>query len=218
MMVKFIFSQKQEVKDLLWLYSEVSFFAKMPYKVYYPEISKDLVKALEKDPNDEQKIIELNKQFGTIFNREKDIYQTTLEKVEENWRKIEDSFFSFLKNNVDYKNSYKCFISRYGPGGTFHPLSSISVRARLENPKDINNANETIAHEIIHLCVNNLVKKYKLGFENTERLVDLILVKTELKKLFNHPTIQDFGDSKLDKIFAKNGFDIKKTVKEFTNT
>jgi hypothetical protein len=61
------------------------------------------------------------------------------------------------------------------------------------NSKDIKNANETIAHEIIHLLIYNKVKKLKLNYEQTEGLVDLFFIETKLKNIFPNYKIQNIG-------------------------
>lgn len=216
-MIKFKYSKKQEIKDLLWLYSEAEFFSKNKYKVFYPEIPQNIVKALEKNSKNKLNILELKNQFKPIFEGERSIYQETLEKIEPKWQKIQAPFFDFLKQNLDCKNSYNCFISRYGPGGTFYRPNSISIRVRLDKKDDLDDANEKIVHEIVHLCIYDLAEKYKLNFEDTERLVDLILTKTEIKDLLKNPKMQNFGNPDLDQIFVKNNFDIKKSLKEFTS-
>jgi len=55
---------------------------------------------------------------------------------------------------------------------------------RISGQKDIREANETIAHELIHLLIYNKAKKMKLSYEKTEGLVDLFFSKDELRRIF----------------------------------
>ena len=50
--------------------------------------------------------------------------------------------------------------------------------------KDIQEANITIAHEIIHLLIYSQAKRLKLDYKKTEGVVDLFFKKTSLKKIF----------------------------------
>lgn len=113
------------------------------------------------------------------------------------------------------RDNYLCYISRYGSGGTYYIPNTICIRTILENETDLKRANEVIAHEIVHLSIYDQIKFNNISFENTERLVDLILTKTPIGKLINNPSFQNFGDKRLDKIFLDGSFDIVKTIKEF---
>ena len=215
-MVKFYFSEEQELDDIAWIYSEYDFFVKNKYKVYYPKISKELTEKMIEKPSSAQNKKILEKEFTEIFDHEKNIYDKTIIEISQNWRKIEKKFVNILNQlNYDYPKNVSCFVSRYGPGGSYYPDSKISTRVILENKTDVKEANETIAHEIVHLVINGLSEKYKLGFENTERLVDLILTKTPISKLLDNPRFQNFGDKRLDIIFDEHSTNLETLLKKF---
>lgn len=216
-MLKFTYSKEMELKELLWIYSEHDFFVKNKYKVFYPTIPNKISKKLESEYRDleAQKLLEF--EFEKIFKREKPVYDRTIKLVGAQWQKIEADFFKILTeiNLNSSVNQVICYISRYGPGGSYYPPKKISVRVVEEFDQDITEVNEKIAHEIVHLAINDLVVKYKLNFDNTERLVDLILVKTPISKLLINPTIQGFGDKRLDDCFQHNYPNIKNALDDF---
>jgi hypothetical protein len=216
--VEFKFNLENEIRDICWIYGEYAFFQKFNYKVYYPSISEETKQLLISDPSDQKAINLLKKEFEPIFKSDAEVYEQHLEQVKDNWSKIEKDFFSSLEKCAQLKilNKYKSIISLYGPGGSFYEPDEISVRVAKDNQNDISRASETMAHEIIHLVINDLVKKYKLEFEDIERMVDLILTKTELSDLFANPKMQNLGNPLLDSVFEKNNHNVSKTVKEFS--
>ena len=64
---------------------------------------------------------------------------------------------------------------------------------RANSKKDIKDANETIAHELIHLLIFNKVKKLKLEYEQREGMVDLFFIETKLKNLFPRYKLQSIA-------------------------
>ena len=145
----------------------------------------------------------LDTELSKIYN--KGDYQFKKEKVKNNWRKIEKDFFEILSNlNLKIRDKYFCHISLYGPEGQFNYPDIVNLR--VVNSKDIKNANETIVHEIIHLLIYNKVKKIKLSYQQTESLVDLFFIETNLKNIFPNYKIQNIGvsDKKLFNKVIKN--------------
>lgn len=215
-MIKICYNKEQELKDLAWIYGEYGFFVKTGYKVYYPKISDSLAKKLIADSNSTENKKILKTEFAKIFAENEQLYKKTLLIVSRNWRKIEKKFFYNLEKikGVSLKD-ISCFVSLYGPGGTFYPDNKISIRVIIENESDVNKANEKIAHEVAHLAIHKLSVKYKLNFENTERLADLILNKTPIAALLNNPKMQGFGDKQLDELFGLYPNDLQTLLKEF---
>lgn len=112
-MVKFYFSEEQELDDIAWIYSEYDFFVKNKYKVYYPKISKELTEKMIEKPSSAQNKKILEKEFTEIFDHEKNIYDKTIIEISQNWRKIEKKFVNILNQlNYDYPKNVSCFVSR----------------------------------------------------------------------------------------------------------
>jgi len=132
---------------------------------------------------------DLNIKLNRIYN--KNGYRLKIDKLKNSWQKIEKKVFDILDSfNFKIKNKYICHISRYGPEGQFKYPNIVNLRI---NNKDIKNANETIAHEIIHLLIYNKAKKLKLNYRQTEGMVDLFFAETELKSIFPKYKLQKIG-------------------------
>ena len=187
MKLQFLYSKNKEKEKLLNVYDEYQWFIDNDFPIvlpkFYAKIYQNNKKLFAK---------KLNRELNKVYN--KDNYQFKKEKVKNNWQEIEKNFFKILSNfNLKVRDKYFCHISLYGPEGQFNYPNIVNLR--VANSKDIKNANETIAHEIIHLAIYNKVKKLKLNYEQTEGLVDLFFIETKLKDIFPNYNIQNIGDS-----------------------
>jgi len=187
MKLQFLYSKNKEKEKLLNVYDEYQWFIDNDFPIvlpkFYAKIYQNNKKLFAK---------KLNRELNKVYN--KDDYQFKKEKVKNNWQEIEKNFFKILSNfNLKVRDKYFCHISLYGPEGQFNYPNIVNLR--VANSKDIKNANETIAHEIIHLAIYNKVKKLKLNYEQTEGLVDLFFIETKLKDIFPNYNIQNIGDS-----------------------
>jgi len=200
MKLQFLYSKNKEKEKLLGIYDEYQWFIDNNFPIilpkFYIEIYQNNKKLFAK---------KLSRELNKIYN--KNIYQFKKEKVKNNWQKIEKDFFKILNTyNIKIQDKYLCYISLYGPEGQFNYPNIVNLRAA--NSKDVKNANDTIAHEIIHLVIYNKVKKLKLNYEQTEGLVDLFFIETKLKNIFPDYAIQNIGIS--DKKLFYNIITLKK--------
>jgi len=187
MKLQFLYSKNKEKEKLLNVYDEYQWFIDNDFPIVLPKFYAKIYQN-----NNKLFAKKLNRELNKVYN--KDDYQFKKEKVKNNWQEIEKNFFKILSNfNLKVRDKYFCHISLYGPEGQFNYPNIVNLR--VANSKDIKNANETIAHEIIHLAIYNKVKKLKLNYEQTEGLVDLFFIETKLKDIFPNYNIQNIGDS-----------------------
>lgn len=215
--VEFKYNLRSEIRAITTIYENYTFFKTMNYGVCYPSISEEAKRLLILDASGQKAISLLIQEFEPIFESEIEIYKQGLLIAQNNWTKIEQDFFNTLKKSTRLQvlGKYKGLISLYGPGGSFYEPDEISIRLNPKNQKDAAEANLTIAHEIIHLAISDLVMEHKLRFEDIERVVDLILTKTELRSLFADPKMQDMGNPAMDSIFQKKNYNVKEAIREF---
>jgi len=185
MKLQFLYSQNKEKEKLLNIYDGYQLFIDNDFPIvlpkFYAEIYQNNKKLFAK---------KLNTELNKVYN--KGNYQFKKERAKNNWQKIEKDFFEILDTcNIKIQDKYFCHISLYGPEGQFNYPNVINLR--VANKKDIKNANETIAHEIIHLSIYNKVRKLKLNYEQVEGLVDLFFIETKLKNIFPKYKIQNIG-------------------------
>jgi len=179
MRIQFLYSKIKEKEKLLDIYEEYQWFIDNNFPIVLP---KFYAKIYQKNRNNKKLFVNgLDIELNKIYD--KNDYQRKNEEIKNNWKMIEQSFFNTLISfNFKIKNKYICYISLYGPSGQFNYPDSINLR--VSNIKDIKEANETIAHELIHLLIYNKAKKLKLNYKQTEGVVDLFFTETKLKTIF----------------------------------
>ncbi len=188
MKLQFLYSKIKEKEKLLNIYEEYQWFIDNNFPIVLP---KFYAKIYQKNRNNKKSFVkELDTELNKIYN--KNNYQRKSEKIKNNWKKIEQSFFNILGSfNLKIKDKYICYISLYGPSGQFNYPDAINLR--VSNTKDTKEANETIAHELIHLSIYNRAKKLKLNYKQTEGVVDLFFTETKLKTIFPQYKLQSIA-------------------------
>ncbi len=188
MKLQFLYSQTKEKEKLLDIYEEYQWFIDNNFPIILPKFYARIYK--QNKNNKKIFIRELNKELNRVYDKNK--YQSRQNKIKNNWQKTEQLFFNVLDNfNFKTKNKYICYISLYGPEGQFKYPNIINLR--VDNNKDVKGANETIAHELIHLLVYNKAKKLKLNYEQIEGVVDLFFTETKLKTVFPRYGLQNIA-------------------------
>lgn len=192
-----MYSKIKEKEKLLNIYNEYQWFVDNDFSIVLP---KFYAKIYQKDKNNKKFFTkELNIELNKIYN--KNDYQLKNKKVKNNWQKIERNFFNILDDFIlNIKDKYICYLSLYGPEGQFEYPNIINLRVK--SKKDIKSANETIAHELIHLSIYSKTKKLKLNYKQTEGMVDLFFTETKLKTIFPQYKIQSIAVHN-KKIFQK---------------
>ena len=156
MKIQFLYSKNKEKEKLFNIHDEYQWFIDNDFPIVLPKFYAEIYQKVKNDKKLFTK--DLNIELNKIYN--KNDYQLKSERVENNWQKIEKKFFNILNSfNLKVKDKYICYISLYGPEGQFKYPNIVNLR--IKNNKDIKNANETIAHELIHLLIYNKVKKLK---------------------------------------------------------
>jgi len=188
MKLQFLYSKIKEKEKLLNIYEEYQWFIDNNFPIVLPKFYSRIYQENKKD----RKLFvkELNLELNKIYDENG--YQRKSEKIKNNWKKIEQSFFNILRSlNLRIKDKYICYISLYGPSGQFNYPNAINLR--VINTKDIKEANETIAHELIHLLIYNKAKKLKLSYKQTEGVIDLFFTETKLKIIFPRYKLQSIA-------------------------
>jgi len=188
MKLQFLYSKIKEKEKLLNIYEEYQWFIDNDFPIVLPKFYAEIY---QKNKNNKKSFVrELGVSLNKIYN--KNDYQLKNEKVKNNWQKIEREFLNILNDlGFDIKDKYICYISLYGPEGQFKYPNIINLR--ISGIKDVKEANEIIAHELIHLSIYNKVKKLKLNYKQTEGIVDLFFTETKLKTIFPQYKLQNIA-------------------------
>ena len=194
MRLSFLSSKTREIQRLLNIHSEYQWFLDNDFPIVLPEFYKKLY---QESKNKKEFKIGLEKEFNKIYKKED--YEERIKTTKNNWKKIEDKFFSILKrHNQKIRDKYLCYVSLYGPEGQFKHPNIVDLRASKES--DIKQANETVAHELVHLSILRKAEGLNLSYKQTEGVVDLFFKKTDLKDLFPDYKLQSIAEHN-DKIF-----------------
>jgi len=181
---------------LLNIRSEYQWFLDNDFPIILPKFYEQLY---QKSKSKKDFKIGSEKELNKIYNKE--IYNQKVRAVKNEWKKVETEFFCILKKyNLKIKDKYLCYVSLYGPEGQFKYPNIIDLRISKES--DDREANETIAHELIHLMILKKTEKLKLDYKKIEGIVDLFFKKTELKNIFPNYKLQSIAEHN-EKVFGK---------------
>ena len=106
-------------------------------------------------------------------------------------------------------DKYYVSITKYGNGGGYGTPSSVQLR--FEQPRSVTH---TLAHEIVHLTIEHLIKKYQIDHWTKERIVDLVMNKffPDNQRLQRNPE----NVEKVSEIFEREFPDIEKIIAEIS--
>ncbi|MEI6843000.1 MAG: hypothetical protein WCK48_00600 [bacterium] len=194
---------KDEINRVKYLCSKYSWYKENRYEPTYPKAIQEKLDSGESITEDDISDA-VKSEFDTSVN-EKEISQTKKE-----WDKIKEGFFQNLKTlNLPLQKKYFLSITKYGTGGSYGTPNRIQL-----NLNQTNRSSFTIAHEIVHLTIEHLIKKYKIDHWTKERVVDLIMNKffPDNKRLQRNPE----GADKISEIFEREFPNIEKIVGEIS--
>ena len=174
-------NKKQELETILWTIKNYKLLEKFCNNTIYLKLPKKLWQMIINDNDMFSNSREPLRKYLEKTNQlilEKNIKQTVIPL----WREIEKKFLTKIGKilNLNPSSKYICFLTKYGGGGSFNSPDTIWVRVNNKNKNDIKYFAYTIAHEIVHIL---LEEKYKgKSHEEKEKEVDNVLIKTGLFK------------------------------------
>ena len=194
-MVEFLFSKQREIEGIIWTFAHLSKLRKLSSDIILPLFSDSLsqrLRALQslndhwegRIPVPAETKRALVREFSNIYHPDK--YQKIIKPVRRQWQSIEKKFFKRIRQfaTVPIAQTYHCYVTFYGGGGSFGRNKEIYVRVNPSIPNDLRYANYTIAHEITHLLVKSSATQSEEPKLARERLVDKIIERSSLRGLF----------------------------------
>lgn len=159
---------------------------------------------LPKGIDDKSTDSEILEKVGQEYEEEsyKNIAKTLLNEFSVFSDKLEQLLISIFGKNI--QTNFNVYLTKYGVGGSY--LSSNEVILNINNNFGI----KTVIHEIIHLMIEENVKKYNIKQFEKERIVDLILHSPKfyfLKYNFwqkNYNNVEKYIDVMFEKYFFKS--------------
>jgi hypothetical protein len=165
-------TEKKETGYLNQLFEEKEWFESNNFPVFLPPDKNNIEKAILKEK--------------TILNKK-------IPQLKKDWGKIEKEYFKIIKKLKHRKllKKYICHISCFGPEGKYCPPNLLFVRLRTK--QDENRSLETIGHELLHLIFRDYFQSRNLDYAGCESMVDAIIIKSNLNKIFPHYQKQTVG-------------------------
>lgn len=153
--------------------------------------------------NKESSEKDIKEQIIREYNKKR--YEEVAEKIKSDFCIIQDRLFEELQKffNLDIKIDFLIYLTSYGTGGSYNLPNTIIL-----NINNKQSGYKTIVHEIIHLLIENQVKKYEVSHWEKERIVDLILNSSEFGFLDYGAWQKSYNGSEryVDDLFNKHFF------------
>jgi hypothetical protein len=190
-----IFSKEEEVRRIISTLHDLDWFAKNNYNILLPAN----IGANSLGDNEENTVSTALSQEFTFEDYEKSrnyIDQNSLDML----KKLEDSLRTA---GLIPRSEYTLLLTKYGTAGSYHFPDRIIINIKMKYEKGLV---RTIAHEIIHLSIHELVVNHKVPHWQKERVVDLLLSRClpEYAKFQNMPIDTKF----VDQVFSDNFPDV----------
>jgi len=131
--------------------------------------------------------------------------------IKDEWPKYEDKLSQTLASlrGGEVQENYNINLTKYGVGGSYSLPNTVII-----NISQQNNVISTVMHEIIHLTIDKLIRKYKIEHWQKERIVNLISLKIfpEMFKLQRDPKNTEI----IDQEFKANYPNIELIIKNIS--
>jgi hypothetical protein len=155
--IKVTYSPEQEIEYVKFTLSQRRFLDENGYKY-------DLPQGLSDDPPED----EIRQAVESEYNAAD--YDPLKNLIDRQWPSVINQSGHDLKCLLPHISSdYFVRLTRYGPGGSYHPPHQVSVHLKRQRG-DV----DTILHEIVHLGVHALITQNQVGDWAKERVVDLL--------------------------------------------
>jgi uncharacterized protein YjaZ len=192
---------EDEVNRVKYLCSKYEWYRENGYKPTYP---KSISEKFEKG----EKITEEDIEEAVSDEFDSETITKKIVMAQEEWDKIKERFFESLKTlGLPLQEKYYVSITEYGTGGSYGVPDNIQL-----NFNQTRSLSFVIAHEIVHLTIEHLIREYKIDHWTKERLVDLIMNKffPENPKLQRNPP----NAEQISEIFEREFPNIEKVILE----
>ena len=188
MNLKFKYGLDFELRRAMDTLAELDWFNSEGYE---PKLPKGINKKSTKK--------EIQKQIMKEFDKKK--YEESIKNINSYFQIIKEELSANLKKFIK-KNTpmtFLIYLTNYGVGGAYNLPNIVIFNINCADDFNI------IIHEIIHLLVEGLVKKYNIQHWEKERIVDLILNLKEFSFLKYNYWQEDYNNTEkyIDDLFNK---------------
>lgn len=197
------FSKSSEIKRIQYSLGKKRWFEEQGYLVNLPTSIKEMVDR-EETPTEQEVVEAVNREFNA------EEYEKKADELQERWQEMRTDFISKLRTlGLPTQTEYEIYFTKYGVGGSYFLPKTVEINIDYPNVRD---TIATALHEMIHLTIEDLIRKYDIAHWTKERLVDLIYAKfyPDTKRLQRSPE----NDEKIGEIFERYFPDVTKIVAE----
>jgi hypothetical protein len=197
----FDYSIQLESERVIRTLKKYKWYKENGYKPKFPLIIQQKLES-DEEINEANVLEAVSKEFEQIK------YEEQLRLIIKEWEAIQNNFFDNLKTlGMPIQNEYYVCVTKYGTGGSYGLPNNIQLNLEQKRSPAL-----TLAHEIIHLTIESLIKEFGIEHWTKERLVDLIMNKffADDKKVQRDPE----NTEQISEIFEKEFPNIKKIIEE----
>jgi hypothetical protein len=205
-MLEISYSIQDEIGRVKYTLGKYQWYIDNAYKPHLPEkISALLKQGGEISDGLIKESIEEEWTEVTYSNRKKEI--------EDAWENESPNFLLKLKAlGRPLQDKYYINLTRYGVGGSYGYPQDIQINLRTEHGKGVL---WIIFHEMVHLTIEDLIRKYNIEHWTKERLVNLIINKFFPDKAGVQKDPENA--EKISEIFYRDYSDIEKIIIAVSN-
>ena len=161
MLLEIKYGKRFEFRTIKTTLARMGWYNKMGYKPILP-------KNIDKTSSEK----EIKEQIAKKFDEDK--FKTIAQNMNRKFSKISAKLSETL--NLYFKNVpklIKVYLTNYGMGGSYDTPNKIIINVK-HSPSI-----KVIYHEMMHLCIDDDIEKYKIEQWEKEKIVDLILNSKE---------------------------------------
>jgi len=201
--LEIVFGQDQEMERIKYALGKIDWFMEKGYSIDFP----DGLDPKRRDITDDEIKDSVSKEW------DEEAYRLAKEEIESGFsKKITKLTSIFGEMSLAIEPKYVISLSRYGGGGSFGFPNLVAMNFR-NKAVGLERLAMVVLHEMTHLAIGGLIKKYGIEHWVKERLVDLIM-----KKAFPEEAhIQKSRDDSLirvNEVFEENYPNIEEIVKK----
>jgi len=143
---------------------------------------------------------------------EVEVYEKIKTFFETEWNKISEDFRNKLREcSLPIPENYKIILTKYGTGGSYDIPNLIFLNTSFLYMGE-KHVFKTLMHEMVHLAIEELIRKFKVGQWQKERIVDLI--SAEFSSDLKSSRVVPIDTKEIDKIFEKEYPNIEEIIKQ----
>lgn len=201
--LSFEYSKELEVKRIIYTINRLDWYLSNKYSLNWMSFPKNINIENLKNLSEKEIIAAIEKEY------DEDKYISFVKPLSESFAQ-HSTHLSYFIENLGLQIIPKIIVNLtfYGMGGSYHPPNKvISNIAKSSGEKLL----KTVLHEIIHLHIEYLIKKYEISQWEKETIVNL-LFKTAFPDLYTQNNIPPIDTKEIEKIYQTNFPNIEKII------